>query len=89
MQAHGILIMNMLEMKKKLVLIIVHHLILTIAKNYYLIIDESPTFGINGKFGLPEKIYDINFTKANTKFCFCLRYNADNSYLFVNEKRNL
>ena len=28
----------------------------------------------------------ILISKANTKFCLCLHYNADNSYLFVNEK---
>ena len=26
------------------------------------------------------------FTKSNNKFCLSLRYNADNSYLFVNGK---
>ena len=28
----------------------------------------------------------ILISKANTKFCLRLHYNADNSYLFVNEK---
>ena len=40
---------------------------------------EEDTFGINGSFGAPEK----KFSKANTNFCLSLRYNADNSYLFV------
>ena len=31
-----------------------------------------------------EKLYSINFTKHNTKFCLCLHYNGANSYLFVN-----
>ena len=31
-----------------------------------------------------EKLYLINFTKENTKFCLILRYNGPNSYLFVN-----
>ena len=35
----------------------------------------------------PEKMFRINFTKANRKFCLSLHYNADNSYLFVNEKK--
>ena len=35
----------------------------------------------------PEKMFSINFTKANRKFCLSLHYNADNSYLFVNEKK--
>ena len=28
---------------------------------------------------------NINFSKANTKFCLSLRYNGDESYLFVNK----
>ena len=52
-------------------------------KNNFLILVEDPTYGINGSFGLPEKNFSINFTKANTKFCLSLHYNADNSYLFV------
>ena len=31
-----------------------------------------------------EKLYSINFTKENTKFCLTLHYNGTNSYLFVN-----
>ena len=31
-----------------------------------------------------EKMYSINFTKNNTKFCLSLHYNGGNSYLFVN-----
>ena len=31
-----------------------------------------------------EKMYSINFTKANTKFCLSLRYNGANSHFFVN-----
>ena len=30
-----------------------------------------------------EKLYSINFTKENTKFCLSLHYNGANSYLFV------
>ena len=30
-----------------------------------------------------EKIYSINFTNKNTKFCLSLHYNGANSYLFV------
>ena len=54
--------------------------------NNVLILGLGPTFGIYGSFGLPEKKFSINFTKANTKFCLSLHYNADNSYLFVNAK---
>ena len=31
-----------------------------------------------------EKLYSVNFTKTNTKFCLRLHYNGANSYLFVN-----
>ena len=36
-----------------------------------------------------KKKFSINFTKANTKFCLILDYNADNSYLFLNGKESL
>ena len=31
-----------------------------------------------------EKLYSINFTENNKKFCLGLHYNGANSYLFVN-----
>ena len=56
-------------------------------KNNFLVLGEGPTFGINGSFGSPEKKFNVNFSKANTKFCLSLHYNADHSYLFVNGKQ--
>ena len=58
-------------------------------KNKFLMLGEGPTFGISGSFGSPEKKFSINFSKANTKFCLSLPYNASNSYLFVNGKEIL
>ena len=52
-------------------------------ENDFLILGEGDAFGINGSFCPPEKQF-INFSKAKTKFCLSLHYNADNSYLFVN-----
>ena len=52
----------------------------------FLILGKCPTFGINGSFGAPKKKFDINFSKANTRFCLSLHYNGDNIYLFVNGK---
>ena len=52
-------------------------------KNNFLILGEGPTYG---SFGSTGKKFNINFTKANTKFCLSLHYHADNSYLFVNGK---
>ena len=34
-----------------------------------------------------EKLYSVNFTKKNTKFCLSLHYNGANSYLFVNDTK--
>ena len=68
-------------------LIIVHHLVLTIVRKTFLILGKGPTFGINGS--APEKKFDFNVSKVNTQFCLSLHYNCDNSYLFVNEKKSL
>ena len=54
-------------------------------KNNFLLPGEGDTFGINGSFGVPEKKFNINFSKAKTKFCWSLHCNY-NSYLFVNRK---
>ena len=47
---------------------------------------EGDTFGCNRSFDAPAKRFSINFSKANTKLCLSLYYNADNSYLFANGK---
>ena len=38
-------------------------------KNDFLVLGEGRTFGNNGSFGSPEKMFSINFSKASTKFC--------------------
>ena len=48
-------------------------------KNNFLVLDEGPTFEINGSCGSVEK--------ANIKFYFSLHCNADNSYLFVKGRK--
>ena len=59
-------------------------------KNNFFVLDQGPAYGINGSFGpLKKKKISINSTKANRKFCSSLHYNADNIYLFVNEKQYL
>ena len=55
-------------------------------KNNVLVLGEGQTYSFNGSFGLPGKKFIIGFTKANTKLCLSLHYNANNSYLFVNGK---
>ena len=55
-------------------------------KSNFFELVEGLAHGINGSFGSAEKKISINFIKANTKLCLILRYNARNSYLFVNVK---
>ena len=45
--------------------------------------------GINDTTLYAEKIYSQNFTAVNKKFVLSLHYNGDDSYLFVNGKREL
>ena len=49
-----------------------------------LILGKGPTQGLGEDSLSGRKMYSINFTKVNTKFCLILHYNGDNSYLFVN-----
>ena len=48
-----------------------------------LVLGFGPTQGLEHKV-TAEKMYSINFTEKNKKFCLSLHYNAANSYLFVN-----
>ena len=54
-------------------------------KNNILILGKGPTQGLEHKLSA-EKMYSINFTEHNKKFCLSLHYNGANSYLFVNGK---
>ena len=49
------------------------------------ILGKGPTQGLEHTLSA-EKLYSVNFTKENTKFCLSLHYNGANSYLFVNGK---
>ena len=52
-------------------------------KKDILILGKGPTQGLKPTLSA-EKMYSIDFTKENTKFCLSLIYNGANSYLFVN-----
>ena len=52
-------------------------------KKDILILGKGPTQGLEHTLSA-EKLYSINFTKKNTKFCLSLHYNGANTYLFVN-----
>ena len=53
-------------------------------KKDILILGKGPTQGLGEHSLTAEKLYSINFTKENTKFCLSLHYNGANGYLFVN-----
>ena len=48
-----------------------------------MISGKGPTQGLKRTLRA-EKMYSINFTEHNKKFCLSLHYNGANSYLFVN-----
>ena len=48
-----------------------------------IFLGKEPTQGLEHML-TAEKMYSINFTQKNKKFCLSLHYNGANSYLFVN-----
>ena len=58
--------------------------IIPTTKNNILVLGKDFVQGINGTTIYAEKLYSINFTENNKKFCLSLHYNGANSYLFVN-----
>ena len=59
---------------------------LTTKNNNILVLGKGFVQGINCTTNYAEKLYSINFTEKNKKFCLSLHYNGANSYLFVNGK---
>ena len=57
-----------------------------ITKKNILVLGEGITQGLDNATRTAEKMYLINITKSNTKFCLSLHYNGEESYLFVNGK---
>ena len=53
-------------------------------QNNVLVLGRDFIQGINDTTIYVEKLYSVNFTENNKKFCLSLHYNGDNSYLFVN-----
>ena len=52
-------------------------------KKDILMLGEGPTQGLDDATLTAEKMYSINFTEHNKKFCLSLHYKGENSYLFV------
>ena len=53
-------------------------------KKDVVILGKCPTQGLDDTTLTAEKLYSINFTENNKKFCLSLHYNGANTYLFVN-----
>ena len=49
-----------------------------------LVLGKDFVQGLDNIIIYAEKLYSINFTENNKKFCLSLCYNGANSYLFVN-----
>ena len=47
-----------------------------------MILGKGPTQGLEDTLSA-EKMYLINFSKGDAKFCLCLHYDGANSYLLV------
>ena len=50
-----------------------------------LVLGKDFVQGLDNTTIYAEKLYSINLTKPNTKFCLSWHYNGSNSYLFVND----
>ena len=48
-----------------------------------IMLGKGNTLGTNGGFDALEKMFNITFCKAKTKFYTSLHYNGDNSHFFV------
>ena len=53
------------------------------SKKDILVLGNGPTQGLEHTL-TPEKMYPINFSVTEKKFCLSLHYNGANSYLFAN-----
>ena len=51
-------------------------------KKHILILVKGPTQELGGTRSPAEKMYSINFTESNNKFCLGLHYNEASSYFF-------
>ena len=67
-QVHGILVMTLLGMLLFLVLIIVHHLMLTITKKIFAVLCEGQAHGVNGSFGVPQTSLVLILIKQTRNF---------------------
>ena len=53
-------------------------------KKGILVLGNGPTQGLQHTLTAKKKMYSINFTVTNKKFCSSLHYNGADSYIFAN-----
>ena len=60
-----------------------------VAKKDILILDKSPTQGLNDTMLTAEAQYSINFSRSNREFCLSVhyKYKGSNRCLFVNTRK--
>ena len=51
---------------------------------FFLVLGKDFVQELDNKTVYAKKLYSINFTENNKKFCLSLHYNGANSYFFVN-----
>ena len=56
-------------------------------RKHILILGKGPMQGLDGITFTTEPMYPINFPQSRKRFVFSLRYNGNNSFLFVNATR--
>ena len=54
-----------------------------------LVLGEGPTQGLEDATITAEAKYPINFTESEKRFVLSLHYNGSNSFLFVNNVKNM
>ena len=54
-----------------------------ITRKRILILGDRSTQGLDGTKLTAEKLYSINFTKNNKKFCLNLHYNGANTVVYL------
>ena len=54
-------------------------------QKYFLVLGKDFVQELDNTTNYAEKLYSINFTENNKKFCLRLHYNGASRYLFVND----
>ena len=58
-------------------------------KKVILVIGKGPTKGLDDTATMAGAKYTNNLSRSRMKFCLSLHYTGKNSFLFVNEQKNI